>query len=276
MPYSCKLIPYKGLKIKVDVDALLETSDFALARRVDMPFSESGINDSCGSYVIPDDAPFMEDLFRRIPSMSMTFVDDDETYEAAFYQQCGLACGDWNGENIFFSNYSETIEKKENCFQLIYSAKHLHNVEIPYARKFLKESDMTDCKIQEKFDKNAIYNVKGVTILNHSPKNLNYRHFELTLKDVEGKIVTSSKISSYPDAHKNPTSKSGRDKFVLFVLDNLLKTDFDINMSEQVKNLPESIFFDSSIQNEEREKNKAQMQKDFTSANIEKIVLNKN
>lgn len=270
MPYSYKLIPYKGLKTMVDVDALLNTSDFSLARRVDIPFSESRIVDCCGSYVIPDDAPFMADLFHRVPSMSMTFVDDDETFEAASYHLCDLACGDWNGENINFSNYNETIEKKENCFQLIYSAKHLHNVEIPYVRKFLKESDMIDCRIQEKFDKNTEYDVKGITILKHSPKNLNYRHFELILKDAEGKTVTSSKISSYLDARKDPISKSGRNKFVLFVLDNLLKTDFDICIPDQANPIPEKVFFDIGVENEICEKNKALMQEGFKSANIEK------
>ena len=271
MPYSCKMIPYQGLKIKAEVDVLLEKSDFSLARRIDKPLAESGIDCSCGVPVIPLSAPLLDEFYYRIPSMSMTFVDDEETCEAASYKLCELARDNWNGENIDFSNYENAIEKKGNCFQIIYSAKNLHKREIPYVRKFQKQSEMIECKIQDLFKKDKKYDVKGSIFLEHSPTNLNYRHFELKLQDAQGKIIKSGGISSYPESGKNETSKSGRDCFTRYVLKNFLAKDFTIDkIPEEASCLPESIFFDDSFSDEVREKNRNQTKELFFFVKIEK------
>lgn len=62
MPYSYKLVPYKGLKIEADVDSLVKISDFPLARRVDISFPSSGIKGKKGNFVIDPDAQFLEDF----------------------------------------------------------------------------------------------------------------------------------------------------------------------------------------------------------------------
>ena len=276
MPYSYKLVPYKGLKIEADVDSLIKISDFPLARRVNISFSSSGIKGKKGNFVIDPDAQFLEDFFKYIPSMSMTFVDDQETLESASYKVNVPHDNKWDGKNVDFSNYKNAVEKNSDCFQIIYYAKNLHAQKVPYIRTFPNEDEAREHGIQGVFRKTDVHECEGTMFLKHSP---NYRHFELKLYDRVHKEIEFGKLNHYSKARENSesescekkASKKGRDSFVLYVLDNYLTTDFFIDeLPDDEQFLKEECFYEDAIPAEEREICKQQMIKEFNAADVEK------
>lgn len=266
MPYSCKFIPYKGLKTEVDVGVLLDNADFSIARRCDY---STDILRKCGdSYLIPQDSNILEEFYERLPSMSMTYVYDEESLESASYRLHKPACDKWNGENVNLVDCKNSIEKKDPCFQLVFSAKKLHNISIPYSKKFGSLEDFVKHNIEEAFAKDKTYPVVGKIILQHSPTQLNYYHFELMLLDDNGNPLKN--VSSLQKALANPHSKiNGRDCFALYVLDQMTKY-FEVNHAfDGTSSLPESLFCDNGVLPEDREKNRIEMQNSFKDVTLE-------
>ena len=272
MQYSFKLIPYKGLQIEADVDVLLKTSDFSLARRCDNEISDLV---ACGNtYIIPYEPAFLENIYKQIPQMSLTYVDDTESIESASYRLHKPASDDWQGDNVDFDKLEKTIEKKEPCFQLVYNAQNFHNVQIPYSRKFEKAKDAVKYGLSELFSKGkqpfsreAPYKTNATLKLKHSPTLLNYRHFVLRIYDGKSELV--EKISSYKDATGNP-KRNGVDEIALYIWEHILRKNFKVNtLFPKTSSLPEALFYDDNISQKDRDQNKAETHTRFNNANLE-------
>ena len=126
--YPSFMVPYVGLIRKVEVENLLKHGDFAVARRVDRPFSSKDIKIlSDGSGIVKQDSPLLSDIFERIPDMSMTMLRQEFPISSSKYDlRMRPTADDWNGGVIIPCLYYRKAIKKSDCFLMVYKAKGLH------------------------------------------------------------------------------------------------------------------------------------------------------
>lgn len=252
--YPSYMVPYVGLNPDVDVDALLQYGDFAVARRIDQPFSEEDIAifpDK--SAVVKADSSLREDVFNRIPRLSMTMLRLEFPLTCVKYDiDMKGEVDDWKGRMVRPWKYRGKATSASDGYLLVYNAENLHNKPADYQRKFesLEEAEnvqenyegLKDGIVAKTFSRKKYYKAIGCISLRHAPTMLNYWHFELRLRNGEGEEIKSVKYKP----NEAPSQMNIRSSFVNYVLDNYLFKMLWIDKNPCEKDIPISCFYSSS------------------------------
>lgn len=259
--YPSFMVPYTGLIREVNVDNLLECGDFALARRIDKPFSSKDIKIfSDGSGIVTHDASLISDLFEHTPNMSMTMLRKEYPIYTAMYDlHMKSSDDDWNGGGVKPWKYRNKARKVRDCFLMVYKATCLHGMPSKYQTRFenLKEAQdkqeyyemLKDDIVTSNFKKSNFYKGTGHISLRHSPTALNYWHYELVLVKTDGDTVRNVKY----EKDKKPEQMNLKQSFVNYVWNAYLCKNFWVNNNPCKDDIPMSCFFDKRVCNFKRQ-----------------------
>ncbi len=257
--YPSFMVPYIGLNPKVSVDALLVYSDFAIARRIDQPYSDTDFQKMAdGLYYVKNESSLHDEFFERIPKLSVTMLRCEYPIETAKYKlKMKPRKDDWKGNIVVWpwKHWFQAIMMNES-YLIVYKASRLQNQPIKYQRKFnnkkeaeeLKEyyEELDDALITNKFTKETRYTGIGKIFLEHSPTMLNYWHYELKLEDSEGKEIDKVKIPASGEINK-------KQDFVEYVWKNFLSKRLRIDKNPCCEDIPYKCFYDNMYGSRKRQ-----------------------
>lgn len=220
--YPVGLVPYVGLKEKITIPDLAKPEcHFDVARRVKKD-KLAYVNLDDDYLIIP--SAIRADVFeaKEIPDLSMNIMSHDSKADFVNYGQYGIACGDWNKKMVIPHKYAKHV-KREDTVALVFRAKDLHHISIPYYKAVQGQSDFDALEpymdkedqttrelLASSFKKGNKYKVIGLLELEHKPTMMNYWHITLVIhEDGSGKIVSKA---------KNAAEK----ELCNFVIDNIL------------------------------------------------------
>lgn len=253
--YPSIMVPYVGLTTEVNVDNLVNDYDFAVARRIDRTLSDKDIVLMAdGTGIVRLDSPLRGDFFERVPGLSMTMIRHSFPLSYAKYTlKTKPKEDDWLGGIVCPCKFWRKASIGEECYLMVYRASSLHGMPARYQTKFgskdaaLKVQDkyegLKDDIIKNVFTKEKHYQSLGSISLKHSPTKLNYWHFELTLRNCEGDIISRAKFKKEQD----PATMNMSSSFVNYVIDHFLFKLFWVNDNPCEKDVPELCFYDPDI-----------------------------
>lgn len=261
-PYPSFMVPYVGLVKRVEVDRLLQHGDFSVARRVDKSFNETDIKMLGDTGFVRKDSSLHEEIFNRIPKLSMTMLRQEFPISSAKYDlKIRPSDDDWSGGVVCPLRYWHKAIKKSNCFLMVYRAMCIHGRPARYQTKFASRQDaekvqdnyegLKDDIVTNNFKKSNYYQATGIIELKHSPTALNYWHYELILEKSEGGTVNSVEYNSKTE----PAKMNLRQSFVNYVWETYLCKHFWVDKNPCENDIPMACFLDSGVSDYRRQMN---------------------
>lgn len=258
--YPSYMVPYVGLNKRVEVDILLKYGDFSVARRVDKDFDETDIKMLGDTGIVRKDSSLQEEIFSRIPKLSMTMLRRDFPISLAKYDlKMRPRDDDWNGRVVCPLRYWRKAIIKKNSFLMVYRAKSIHGQPAKYQTKFASRQDaekvqdtyeeLKDDIITNSFKKSNYYKATGIIKLKHSPTALNYWHYELILEKGEGGIVNSVEFKPKTE----PPKMNLKQSFVNYVWETYLCKHFWVDVNPCQNDIPITCFLDSGVSDHRRQ-----------------------
>lgn len=184
--YPDRIFPKANYKQTIDLDLLLESHDYQVSRRIDVPFEEA--TDDLGGelYLRPS---IIESFDERL---SMNILGAEFKVDDTKYSQRGISSKPWTYEmEIDKEQVLQNIEYKELSFPAVFDASCLTRT-IPYNRAFNKKQEADDLinalgRIVDCIDKNMadcklVSDIPSNSFLKHSPTVSNYWHVEFQIK----------------------------------------------------------------------------------------------
>lgn len=273
--YPAYMVPHVGLRKDASIDDLRKNGDMTVARRIDRSFNAKEFRKMAdGTYVVKMDSPLHDEIFERIPNMSMTMLRRSFPIASAKYDlKMKPKVDDWRGSIVNpWKERGKAIKLRE-AFLIVYKISSLHNKPAKYQRKFENKrlaeqvqeiySGVKEDIEQGRYQNSNYYEGIGRIYLKHSPTNLNYWHYELILENVEGETIKNVKPTG--------DQKNMKPTFVEYVWNHFLNKQFWID-ENPCEDIPNSCFYDLEVCGIERWAAEIMKKIVFDSVPIVKVV----
>lgn len=223
--YPQRILPKKQYVDRIDINQLCSIcKKTSLARRLDVetePYHYIGNHKLVNEGVINND----------VLDWSTNLLGGEFKIEDICWRQKGDGCAEWNNEDIDICDYnSECYEQTTSKYCAFITIECLHNIEIPYKRRFGSKKDVE--QYAEKTQDITIDVIKAwnqdnepechaTIVVEHKPTMLNYWHMTV------GVIPRDFKEPISRDC-KNSVKKRVKEALYLHIIKNITCDEPDI------------------------------------------------
>ena len=266
--YPYRLVPYKGLKRKMDLSAIIDNGeDFAVARRFDGKAEDLLVELSPEYHVFRNTDDTLEALYKEIPQLSMTIIGAMTGFDDMKYIQHDHAKEDWDGTTHQITDFINSVSIANEYFCVVYRASAVHRQPVEYEKRFDSKDDFkknlgfinssisgNEQILLNNFSSKKRYPMQnGRLELVHRPTMLNYWHVELMV--LPASLLEEDRLKNVKfKKDRSPQQYNDKDLMVRFVWKTYLCQNFDV-MTNCVGEFPMEYSYDTNISEEERQRN---------------------
>ena len=173
-------------KINFDSKLVKRLGEFFVCRRIERPIEDYLYDDGRRKKVLN----VAECLGKNLIGLSMNLMGTPFKENHLPYRAVNEGNKDWDGRRVLLDDFSGHTDNKGYGYPLYYSSKSIHRQRIPYTHVIKNRDELNSISqnvksvaglVAKKYPINA--NVEYELFIKHCPKNLNYWHVQMEIKE---------------------------------------------------------------------------------------------